>query len=525
MIYQLHHLLVESARRHPAKDAVVHQQSCITYGDLHRLSSSLAQVLLTAGMRKGDRVGIYLPKSIASVVSIFGILKAGGIYVPLDPFSPLQRLSYILGNCGIRYLVTSTEMRQRLEDYRARAIESADGLTFILTDDGPPREDGGSRSHAVIPWHDVKAASEHEDSGQGLESDLAYILYTSGSTGEPKGVMISHRAALTFIDWTHDEFEVSSRDVVSSHAPLHFDLSIFDIFTTIKAGGTIALVPEGISTFPVRLSQWIVQSRISVWYSVPSALTLLATRGNLEHYDFSRLRVVLFAGEVFPVKYLRRLKGLWPARMYNLYGPTETNVCTFYEIREISEDRVEPFPIGRPIPNCDVFAVNERDERIGLGETGELYVRGPGLMCGYWGCREKTEQVLLPSRFQEHFEDRIYKTGDLVRLEADGNYVYVGRRDNMVKVRGHRVELGEIESALYSHPRVKEAVVVAIPDDQVTNRLKAFVVADGPPALTGPELQAFCSDRVPRYMVPEMVEFRDILPQTSTGKIDRKSLR
>jgi amino acid adenylation domain-containing protein len=516
MIYQLQQLLSETARTHSEQVAVTHNESRITYGELDELSSRLAQVLVRAGVGRGDRVGIYLEKSIPAVVSMFGILKAEAAYVPLDPASPPKRVRYIVADCAVRHVITSTERAEEL---------AAVSATFILVDRDSSAAPGTGSTARAIPWGEVETARAEQPRSGGVESDLAYILYTSGSTGTPKGVMISHRAALTFVDWTHDEFGMSSTDVVSSHAPLHFDLSIFDIFTTVKAGGTIALVPEGTSTFPVRLSQWIVGNGITVWYSVPSALTLLVTRGNLERYDFSRLRVVLFAGEVFPVKYLRALRRAWPGRFYNLYGPTETNVCTFYEVGDIPEDRRAPYPIGSAIPNCEVFAVNERDERIGPGESGELYVRGPSLMSGYWGRPDKTRGVLMPNRFQPAFEEKVYRTGDLVHLEHDGNYVYLGRRDSMVKVRGYRVEPGEIEAVLYNHPRVKQAAVVPVPDEQVTNRLAAFVVAEGDEPLTGAELQAFCARSLPRYMVPEITNVRDSLPQTSTGKIDRTSLR
>jgi acyl-coenzyme A synthetase/AMP-(fatty) acid ligase len=336
--------------------------------------------------------------------------------------------------------------------------------------------------------------------------------------------MISHRAAFTFVDWTHEYFAISEHDVVSNHAPLHFDLSIFDIFTTVKAGATVVLVPEYLSGFPVAFAQFIRDQRITAWYSVPSALILMLTRGNFGKHGYPDLRLILFAGEVFPIKYLRMLRQCTTARLFNLYGPTETNVCTFYEVTEVPPARTEPVPIGTAIANYEVFAVNTHGQLITPGEVGELYARGPGLMSGYWGDPEKTRMVLVPNMLQPHYEERVCRTGDLVTLDEAGNYVYLGRRDHMVKSRGYRIELGEIEAVLYSHPGITAAAVVAIPDEEVTNRLKAFIVPSAPGSLTAQDVQDHCRRRIPKYMVPEFVEFRDALPQTSTGKVDRKAL-
>ena len=236
------------------------------------------------------------------------------------------------------------------------------------------------------------------------------------------------------------------------------------------------------------------------------------------------LRLVLFAGEVFPVKYLRELRGVTEARLFNLYGPTETNVCTYYEVTDVPDDRVDPFPIGKAIANHEVFAVNEQNKIAKPGELGELYVRGPGLMTGYWGDVEKTSAALFRNPFEPSFEEKVYRTGDLVRCNEDGNYVYVGRIDNMVKSRGYRIELGEIEAVLYGHPKIKEVAAIAVPDDEVTNRLKAFIVTREPGDLTAKEVQEYCHERIPAYMVPEMIEFRGPLPKTPTGKLDRRAL-
>jgi acyl-coenzyme A synthetase/AMP-(fatty) acid ligase len=331
---------------------------------------------------------------------------------------------------------------------------------------------------------------------------------------------------MTFVNWAYDCFHIVKEDRLSNHAPLHFDLSIFDIFVGAKAGATIVLVPEGISTFPIKLAEFIEENRIGVWYSVPSVLSMLVLYGNLQKYQFSNLRLILFAGEVFPVKYLKELiRAIPQAEYYNLYGPTETNVCTFYHVRELAPESMEPVPIGKACANTEAFAVNEKDEIIKRpGEVGELYVRGSSVAQGYWGDSEKTRSLFLPNRFQSYYEEKIYKTGDLVTLDDRGNYLYIGRKDHMIKSRGYRIELGEIETVLYSHPKVKEAVVIAIPDDLIGNKIKAFVVPHNTGSLTKMELEKYCSERIPSYMLPSIIEFRYSLPKTSTGKVDRKLL-
>lgn len=338
--------------------------------------------------------------------------------------------------------------------------------------------------------------------------------------------MISHRNSLTFVNWAADCVGLSADDRVSSHAPLHFDLSIFDIFSSCLAGATIILVPEGASTFPVQLTRLIERERISVWYSVPSVLTLMVLYGQLAPHDLSCLRTIIFAGEVFPVKYLRQLMAALPqARYLNWYGPTETNVCTFYEVPPLDPERTVPIPIGKACANTEVFAVNIAGEKVTEpGESGELYVRGPSLMQGYWGHPEKTAKVLMRNPFQPHFNELMYKTGDIVTLDADGNYLYLGREDGMIKTRGYRVELGEIEAVLYGHPAIREVAVLPVPDEVLGNRLRAVISLYEGASLTREEVLAFCHQQLPHYMVPDMIEFREVLPKTSTGKTDRVGL-
>ncbi len=517
MIYLLHQLLEDSAKRVPDRVAVRCKGDEITYRALDEKSDTLAAVMVEQGLKPGERAGIFHAKSIESIVTMMAVLKAGGVYVPVDPLAPAKRAAYIIQNCGIDHLVTSSDKLNRLiaeagEEHPSRIYltDSIDKVTATV-------------KGRLLGWEEILITPQPAPEIHRIRTDLAYILYTSGSTGQPKGVMISHQAALTFIDWAFSEFQVTQEDVVSNHAPLHFDLSVFDVYVTFKAGGRLVLVPQEYSTFPVMLTKLISEEKITIWYSVPSALILMMSKGGFSRYTYPDLRLILFAGEVFPIRYLRELRDMVKSRLCNLYGPTETNVCTFYDASVLENDRDVPVPVGKAIADYDVFALKKDNTPAGPDEEGELCARGPGLMSGYWGDEEKTRRLLVNNPLQKNFEEKIYRTGDLVSRDSDGNYVYISRIDNMVKSRGYRIELGEIEAALYAHRGVVEAVVVAIPDESVSNRIIAFIVADSA-GLDTDEVLKCCRDRLPKYMVPESLEIRKSLPRTSTGKVDRNCL-
>jgi len=285
------------------------------------------------------------------------------------------------------------------------------------------------------------------------------------------------------------------------------------------------LVPYSAAAFPAEMGRWISDNFISIWYSVPSALIQLVEHGQLDQHNYDRLRTVLFAGEVFPIKYLRRLVEALPKpAYYNLYGPTETNVCTYYQVQssDLEAGRTQPVSIGKACANTEVVAINDHGVPAKMGEEGELHVRSGTVMKGYWGRPQDTAKVVVPHFLNPEYADVLYRTGDIVRPMADGNYEYVGRRDKMIKSRGYRIELGEIEAALYAHTEVLEAAVIAIPDEKIGARIKAYVVVqDG---LSRADLEKFCSLRLPRYMMPEVLEMRSELPKTSTGKIDKTTL-
>jgi L-proline---[L-prolyl-carrier protein] ligase len=513
----LHDYLALSALRRPHSVAVVEpRHGHVEYGELDALSSRLRDRLCAMGVRPGDRVGIYLRKSIDGVAAIYGILKAGAAYVPVDPTAPPARNAYIMHNCSVKALVMEARFAEK---FRAEHDALGPPPSTIIVE----RTGGGTGLRQALDALDARQPVISTASARSAPADLAYILYTSGSTGKPKGVMLSHENAVSFVDWCSEVLEPKSSDRFSSHAPFHFDLSILDLHVCLKHGATLVLIDEDIGKDPERLAALIAGERISVWYSAPSILSLLAQYGKLGQRDYSTLRLVLFAGEVFPVKHLRSLAEQWPNRRYfNLYGPTETNVCTYYEVvLPIAQDRTVPFPIGKSCSHLKCKVVNPAGEDGKMGEEGELVVSGHGVMQGYWALPAQTERAFIPDRDGVQW----YRTGDVVVQSPDGDYTYLGRRDRMVKRRGYRVELGEIEAGLYKHPLVREAAVIALPDEEAGVKVKAFLSCreDKRPSLIA--MKQFCAENLPLYMIPDTFSWMDALPKTSTDKVDYQRLK
>jgi amino acid adenylation domain-containing protein len=511
----LHLLLDVSASQFPDNAAVEESRGgSISYKELAQLSNRVRDRLRRMGVQAGDRVGVCLSKSVDAVASLFGIMKAGAAYVPADLAGPASRSASIFSNCAVKAVVTE----QQLVSALCREFSHVGFAPELLVLSGVGR--GVPLTHALNQL-DLIASAPSVPSALPNSSHLAYILYTSGSTGQPKGVMLSHGNAASFIDWCSDVFEPKNSDRFSSHAPFHFDLSILDIYVSLKHGATLVILEEQLAKEPVRLAQWISEKKLTVWYSAPSILSLLAQLGKLEQHDYSALRLVLFAGEVFPIRYLKLLRSIWRhPRCFNLYGPTETNVCTFYEVPQaIPECQTEAVPIGKACAHCEALVVDEAVMQVPHGSEGELCIAGPSVLQGYWDLPEHTAKAFLSGR-----RTRWYRTGDIVREHPDGNYSFVGRRDRMVKKRGYRIELGEIEAALYQHPAIKEAAVVALAEND-SLCIKAFASTRDGSKLSTIELKAFCAENLPLYMVPDLFCCSSFLPKTSTGKIDYEKLR
>ncbi len=514
----LHEAFIASARQSPWAVSVVEPgKGAITYGELDALSDRLRDRLAQLGVGRGDRVGIYLRKSIDSVATLLGALKAGAAYVPVDPGAPAARGAYILHNCDVKVVVVEAALADKL----GAELEGLGATPAMIAVDG--RQNGGAGLRIALDVADAQATTPGAETVHSLPSDLAYILYTSGSTGKPKGVMLSHENAVSFVDWCSETFAPTAADRFSSHAPFHFDLSILDIYVCLKHGATLALIGEDIGKDAPRLAQLIADERISIWYSAPSILALLAQFGNLPKHDYADLRQVLFAGEVFPVKHLRTLCELLPSPQYfNLYGPTETNVCTWHEVPlPVPPERNTPYPIGKVCSQLRSRVFDEHGAEVARGRQGELCIAGPGVMQGYWALPEQTAKGF----FTDEDGTAWYRTGDIVTEAEDGCYTYLGRRDRMVKRRGYRVELGEIEASLYRHTKVKEAAVVAFADEQAGVSITAFLSSREAQRPSLIEIKRFCAENLPLYMIPDQFTWFDSLPKTSTDKIDYQRLK
>ena len=478
----------------------------MTYAELHRRSDQLASALKEQGVSPGDRVGILMNKSIESLVVIFGILKTGAAYVPIDSLAPRSRVEYILDHCEIRVLVATREGADKI----LPTPGASSSLKIIIV---AGEELFGDRSATFEPI-------------DFSDTNPAYILHTSGSTGMPKGVGLSHLNSLTFVNMAAEYFRIDKEDRLACHAPLQFDLTVFDLFVAVRNGAAIVLVPETLSIFPMKLAQFIDESKITVWNSVASVLSLLAERGRMDRFRFDSLRTVIFSGDVLPAKYLRKLKTFLPrVRFFNVYGQTEANSSMCYPVGEVPEGNGWRMPIGKAFPNFEVFALDERHQVIRRpAEVGELYVRGSSLATGYWGDPEKTSGSFVTDPRSKLSNRKVYRTGDLVTLDHNRDFLFLGRKDHQVKSRGYRVQLDEIESVLNNHPSVKEAVVLAMPDDLIGNRILAHLATVDGKKLTEMEVFEYCGKTLPGYMVPEKCIFHDRFPKTSTGKTDKKSL-
>jgi clorobiocin biosynthesis protein CloN4 len=482
----LHRLVIDSARTHPDRLAVVGPGGALRYRELDARANELAHRLRALGVRAGDRVLIWADKSAAVIAAMQAVLRLGAAYVPQPGSTPLSRVAVVARDCAARMVCTT-----------------ADRLSEISGDLGP---DTGYLDLFEEP---PDAAPADPVDVEVAPHDLAYLLYTSGSTGTPKGVCISHLNARAFVDWAVDLLAAHPEDRFANHAPLTFDLSVLDLYAAFAVGARVQLIPAELAYAPVQLVELVHRERISVWYSVPSALTLMMRDGGLlDRPAPESLRAVLFAGEPFPIGQVRRLAGWTGARLLNLYGPTETNVCTAHPVGPADLRRDRPVPIGTPVCGDKAWAVTPGGAVAGPGDEGELMVDGPTVMLGYWG---------HPAHHGP------YPTGDVVRVLPDGSFDYLGRRDHMVKVRGHRVELGDVEAALSTHPDVDDCAVV-VHGEGLDARLTAFIVprpGRHPGVLS---LKQHSAQRLPRYLVADEMRVVPALPRTRNGKVDRAAL-
>ncbi len=517
MMYILPHIVDHAADHYPDKDALRFQAQSLTYTDLVARTNRLACTLIEQGVQRGDRVGIYLHKSLESAIALYGIMKAGAAYVPLDPALPVSRLELILRDCDIRHLITQESMRNRLQQIAAKQT----GLEVVIGLQA--QEEWALRT---LSWDEVNCAPAALPDVGTMEQDMAYIMYTSGSTGAPKGMIHTHHSGLSYARLAANVYGLHAEDRLSNFPPLHFDQSTFDYFSGPLAGATTVIIPEAHTRFPANLSQLMADEQLTIWYSVPFALIQLLLKGVLEKRDLRALRWVLFGGEPFPPKYLKALMDRWPqARFSNVYGPAEVNQCTFYHVPALSSDSDDPIPIGTIWPNAEGLVVDEDDQPLPHGEVGELLVRTPTMMRGYWRRPELNARAFYTRFTPGGVADVFYRTGDLVQRQPDGMYQFLGRKDRQVKTRGYRVELDEVEAALLSHEQVEETAVFPVPDADGSQQIWAAVIVKNGTRIAASDLLKHAAGQLPRYAVPSNIDFLDDFPRTSSGKIDRRTLQ
>jgi len=498
----------------PDHPAVVMGDEAIPYGEFDRKVDAVATTLAAHGVRRGDRVGLYAHKSTELLAALFGVMRAGAAYVPINPDAPAAYVGDIVTECGIRHLVTGETKR------RTAITVAVDTGVELLVGLEPAEGD----AVATLGWDAVFAASGGPSDMGPSGDDLAYVIFTSGSTGRPKGIMHTHRTGLAYANAAAAAYGLESGDRITNHSPLNFDLSTLELFGGTVAGATIVIVPEGHARLPASFAELLEQQAVTVVNAVPFALSQLLHRGVVDERDLSAVRWVLFGGEVFPTRDLRDLMQRLPqARFANVYGPAEVNGCTYHVVPDLADDDDEPISIGRLYPGMEALVVDDHDQPVAQGTAGELLICSPTHMVGYWGRPELTERSRLRVPAGDGTEKVFYRTGDIVEARPDGTFRLFGRRDRQVKVRGNRVELDEVESAMMTHPGVERAVVFAVPDPDGSHEVRAVVtVLD--PSLTGEDVRRHAARLLPRYALPRSVDVVDDVPETLSGKADRVAL-
>ena len=516
--------VTEQAERRPDATAVVMHDARLTYGQLEAASNQLARMLKAAGCERGDRVCLALPKSPVAIVSMLGILKADCIYIPIDPSSPAPRVAKIVQSGEPRVILAGPRTASLLDGLLSdERLGKSASVAWMDTERLP-----GERFNPAFSLGDVQRASTSPVNYRNSPGDPAHILFTSGSTGTPKGVVISHATVIHFVNWARRYFGLGPADRMSSHPPLHFDLSTFDVFGTFAAGAQLHLVPPDLSLLPNALAEFIRASELTQWFSVPSLLSYMAKFDVVEFNDFPTLRRLLWCGEVFPTPALR----YWMARLpnvtfTNLYGPTEATIASsYYTVPRCPEDDRAAIPIGTPCEGEELLVLDEALRRVSPGEVGELYIRGVGLSPGYWRDPEKTRAVFLRNPFSSDPADRIYRTGDLAKIGDDGLVYFLGRADSQIKSRGYRIELGEIETALNAMSCLQECAVVAIPTHGFEGTMICCAYVPRPAvSVTPAELRRELAKVLPAAMLPSRWMAFERLPRNANGKFDRRQLQ
>jgi amino acid adenylation domain-containing protein len=505
--------LQNSADRLPEKIALICEDQRLTYAEIERMANRLANALRAQGVKRGDRVAIYLPNSVASVVSIFAALKAGGVFVVINSTTKQDKLVSILNNCRATALVTSSRNSEL-----ARAVSAAVPSIGVCVLSGPVPQDLLQDANAAIQYYEniQRDYPATRPAQVNIDLDLACLIYTSGSTGEPKGVMSDHSNVVFAASSIIEYLENVESDIVIGMLPLSFDYGLYQLLMVFKFGGTLVL--ERSFTYPAAILKRIQDERVTGFPGVPTIYAMLLQM-DLSEFDLSSLRYLSNTAAALPPSHIQQLRAKFPwATVYSMYGLTETK-RTLYLPPEQLDRRADS--VGIPIPGTECWVVDEQGNRLPPGWVGELVVRGRHVMRGYWEDAAMTALRYRPGILPG---ERLCYTGDLFRMDEEGFFYFVGRKDDIIKTRGEKVAPKEIEATLYRLNGIIEAAVVGVPDPVLGEAVKAVVVADRS-MLSEAQILAHCRANLEDFMVPQVVEIRDELPKTPSGKIDKKPLK
>jgi len=509
--------LETSAKAFPCKVALVCQDRRVTFSGVDTHANSLGNALIDDGLRKQDRVAVYLDNSVESVVSIFGTLKAGGIFLVVNPQVKALKLRYILNDCQARVLITDSKHLTDVADIIPRC---PDLKSIILTDH---EKAPGLDEHVTGPRRaSYRAILEQYPSGRPenhcIDIDLASLIYTSGSTGNPKGVMLTHLNMVSAATSIAQYLENTGDDVILDCLPLAFDYGLYQVLMAFKFGGTVVL--EKGFVYPQQIIDVVIREKVTGWPLVPTVAAILLRLKKIEEHDFSRLRYITNTAQALPPSHILRLRQVFPhVKIFSMYGLTECKRVSYLPPDEV--DR-RPASVGKAMPNTQAFIVDDRGNEITeAGRAGELVVRGANVMRGYWNLPDETDRVLRPGPYPG---EKVLYTGDLFQKDEEGYLYFLGRKDDIIKTAGERVSPREVENVLCEREDVVEAAVVGVEDELLGQAIKAFVVLVPDATPTEKDVMAFCSKRLEPFMVPKYVDFCRELPKTSTGKVRTKDL-
>ena len=495
-------LFRDVVKAHGQKAALVWSDRAVTtFDELDRLSDKAARYLYTQGIRKGDRVCIGLDKCAMAYTIIIACLKIGAPYFVIDPSNPVARVSHILDKCRPKILFSTKEEGLDLPNHRVVQIDPENQFAAIDDDRFEPKTDI-------------------------VGTDPAYIMFTSGSTGFPKGAVMSHCNLLNFIGWARQEFSITPSDLFTGVNPIYFDNSVFDFYASVLNGAAMAPFDAPTMSDPYQVLQRIGSLRCTVYFSVPSLLIYFQVLKMLTPASFPHIRTVIFGGEGYPKTKLKELFDcIYPrVELVNVYGPTECScICSAYRISRVDFENLDGYPsLGGPIPNFSFTILNEAGKAAAAGEVGELYLGGPCVGLGYFNDPELTQEAFGQNPLHVRYHERVYRTGDLVSISKDDGKIYfVGRKDNQIKHQGYRIALEEIEHALRSIPGVDEAVALHTTKNDISLIVGVVASSNG---LNPEAIREQASKLLPDYMVPSKIDVSQQLPKNANGKIDRRLL-